>query len=340
MMRHLIRISVILVGMVITISAQIGRVDTTMLAAAKEFLSTLEPEQKAKTILPLNSEERLNWHFVPRARKGLPLKEMNPQQRKAAADLLRVGLSQKGYNKATTIRELETVLYQIENGNPTRDPELYYFTVFGTPSETEAWGWRYEGHHCSQNWTVVKGKGVASSPQFLGANPADVHDGPMKGTRVLGTEEDLARTLVKSLNEAQKKEAVLSDKAPRDIITGAQRQAAILENKGIAYQRLNKEQQGMLLTLIQEYADAQPRALAEERLSKIRKAGLDDIKFAWMGGLEKSQGHYYRVQGGTFLIEYDNTQNKANHIHTVWRDFKGDFGMDLLGMHYQDFPHK
>src|SRR5262249_26399013 len=201
------------------------------------------------------------------------------------------------------------------------------------------WGWRYEGHHCSQNWTLVNGRAIASSPQFFGANPAEVREGPMKGTRALAAEEDLARTLLKSLNPTQRAEAVLADKAPSDIITGAQRQAAIQEDKGIAYGKLNKEQQGMLLAIIEEYVNAQPPDLTRGRLEKIRAAGLDGVKFAWMGGMERGQGHYYRVQGSTFLIEYDNTQNNANHIHAVWRDFNGDWGEDLLAEHYRNSPH-
>ncbi len=253
---------------------------------------------------------------------------------------MRAGLSEQGYAKAQTIRKLEEVLRELEqNRAPTRDPDLYFFTFFGEPSANGPWGWRYEGHHCSQNWTVVNGKSISSSPQFFGANPAEVHDGPMKGTRVLSAEEDLGRSLVKSLSTAQRTEAVLSASAPGDILTSNQRKAAIQEDKGVAYSQLSKEQQGTLLALIEEYLGAQPRAQALARLDKIRHAGFDQIKFAWMGGLERGEGHYYRVQGSTFLIEYDNTQNNANHIHCVWRDFNGDWGEDLLAEHYQNSPH-
>ncbi|MBV9866377.1 MAG: DUF3500 domain-containing protein [Abitibacteriaceae bacterium] len=313
--------------------------------AANAFLKTLEPAKREQAVLNFNDENRLQWYYIPTQdvpggkRKGLSLGEMSEAQQKAALDLLRVGLSEKGYKKADMIRQLEPVLRAIENGNPNRDPSRYFFTVFGTPSSEGTWGWRYEGHHCSQNWTIVQGKAIATSPQFFGSNPAEVMDGPLKGTRVLGAEEDLGRSLVQSLTEAQKKEAVLSDIAPGDIITGSKRQVAILEDKGVAYKDLDTHQQGILLALIEEHASAQPPELAQERLAKIRQAGLDNVKFAWMGGLEKGQGHYYRIQGSTFLIEYDNTQNHANHVHEVWRDFKGDFGVDLLNLHYQEFPH-
>jgi hypothetical protein len=185
----------------------------------------------------------------------------------------------------------------------------------------------------------LKGQSIGSSPQFFGANPAEVRDGPMKGMRVLSAEEDLARSLVKSFTPAQRAEAVLSATAPGDILTSNQRKAAIQEDRGIAYSKLSKDQQGTLLAVIEEYLGAQPLAQARQRLDKIRVAGFEQIKFAWMGGVEKGEGHYYRVQGKTFLIEYDNTQNGANHIHCVWRDFNGDWGQDLLAEHYRNSPH-
>ena len=309
----------------------------TMAKAATSFLATLDPARRAKARLPFNSAERLNWNFVPRERQGVPIKQMSPEERQAALALLKSSLSARGFGKVETIVHLEEVLFAI-SGSAVRDPGLYYFTVFGEPSERGAWGWRYEGHHVSLNWTVVDGRVVASTPQFLGANPAEVRDGPMKGTRALAAEEDLGRALVKSLSAGQRSEAVLSKNAPEDILTGDSREAAIQEDKGISYGKLTQEQQGLLLSLIQEYAAAQPPAVALARLARV-KAELPNVKFAWMGGLEKGQGHYYRIQGSTFLIEYDNTQNNANHIHCVWREFKGDWGNDLLAEHYRTALH-
>jgi hypothetical protein len=308
-----------------------------MAKAADAFLGALDPAKRAKAGLPFNSEERLNWHFVPKDRQGVPFKQMSSDERRAALTLLRSGLSARGFTKVDTIRRLEEVLFAIE-GSGLRDPELYYFTVFGRPSEKGAWGWRYEGHHASLNWTVVDGRLVATTPQFLGANPADVRDGPQKGTRALAAEEDLGRALVKSLSADQGAQAVLSKDAPRDILTGNSREAAIQDDRGIPCGKLTPEQQGLLLSLIQEYASAQAPAVAQARLARV-KAELPAIRFAWMGGLEKGQGHYYRIQGSTFLIEYDNTQNNANHIHCVWREFKGDWGRDLLTEHYRTSPH-
>jgi hypothetical protein len=263
---------------------------------------------------------------------------MSSEQRRAALALLKSSLSAGGFTKADAILHLEEVLFAA-SGSRIRDPELYFFTVFGEPSQQGAWGWRYEGHHISLNWTVVDGKLVASTPQFLGANPADVRDGPQKGRRALTAEEDLGRALVKSINAGTGGAlAILSKNAPDEILTGSSRQAAIQEHTGISYGRLTEEQQGLLLSLIREYASVQPPAEAQARLARV-KAELPSVKFAWMGGLEKGQGHYYRIQGSTFLIEYDNTQDHANHIHSVWREFKGDWGGDLLAEHYRTAPH-
>jgi hypothetical protein len=308
----------------------------TMAKAANAFLATLDSAKRAKASLPFNSEERLNWNFVPRERQGVPIKQMSSEQRRAALTLLRSSLSARGFTKVDTILHLEEVLFA-KSGSSIRDPDLYYFTVFGEPSEQAAWGWRYEGHHVSLNWTVVDGR-LASTPQFLGANPADVRDGPQSGTRALAAEEDLGRALVKALSVDQGAQAVLSKDAPEEILTNDSREAAIQEDRGISYGKLTQEQQGLLLSLIQEYASTQPLAVAQARLARV-KADLPNIKFAWMGGLEKGQGHYYRIQGSTFLIEYDNTQNDANHIHCVWREFKGDWGKDLLAEHYRTAPH-
>lgn len=304
------------------------------------FLASLSAQQRARTVIPFEDENRLDWHYVPRERRGIALKELTADQTQRALAALRAGLSQQGFRKVETIRSLEDVLRVMEQGNgPVRDPGLYYLTVFGEPSAVGAWGWRFEGHHVSLNWTILRGKVISSTPQFLGSNPAEVREGPLKGTRPLAAEEDLARALLDSLSPDQRTEAILSASAPPDILTSNLRQAAILEERGIRYAKLNKEQRGILLALLEAYASAMPRQVAEERLARLRKAGLDAIQFAWMGGSRKGEPHYYRVQGKTFLVEYDNTQNQANHIHCVWRDFAGDFGRDVLLEHYKAHSH-
>jgi hypothetical protein len=338
MMRRIPLLLVVIIGAAAMAIAQSQRQPVPMHAAAKALLSSLDEAQRTKATFAFDSEERFNWHFVPRERKGVSIKEMTPAQQKAALDLLRAGLSEQGYTKAEAVRSLEPVLFAIEK-KPHRDEGLYFFSVFGQPAEKGTWGWRYEGHHISQNWTVVDGKGIASSPQFFGANPAEVRiDHPKKGSRALPAEEDLARALVTSMNEAQRKEAVLAAEAPSDILTANSRKAAIEGSSGIVVGSLNPKQQALLLSLIEEYAGVQPKAQSEARLAKIRSAGFTNIRFAWMGPIEKGQKHYYRVQGPTFLIEYDNVQNEGNHIHSVWRDFNGDFGVDLLAEHYRRDP--
>jgi hypothetical protein len=312
----------------------------TMVTAARTFLDSLTPELKQKAQFPFDAEERFNWFYTPVPRKGLTLKDMNEAQRTAAMNLLRAGLSEKGYSKAETIRALEDVLVEL-GGNPRqRDKELYYFTIFGEPGPKSTWGWRYEGHHLSHNWTVVNGTSLATTPQFFGANPAEVRQGTKKGTRALAIEEDLAFELLRSFDATQQQAAIIDPKAPNDNLTTNSREAAIQEDRGLAYPQMTGAQKALLMKLIEANADAQPEAIARERLARLKAAGLDKVKFAWMGGVEKGQGHYYRVQGPTFLIEFDNTQNDANHIHLVWRDFKGDWGRDLLAEHYKTSQHQ
>jgi hypothetical protein len=162
----------------------------------------------------------------------------------------------------------------------------------------------------------------------------------MKGTRPLAAEEDLAFALLHSLDERQLSTAVVDSKAPRDILTTNAREAAMQEGRGLTWREMNEAQRTRLMRLIEEHANAQTAPLAQERLARLRAGRLDEIRFAWMGAREQSEaGHYYRIQGPTFLIEFDNTQNRANHIHQVWRDFKGDFGRDLLADHYRGSPH-
>jgi hypothetical protein len=310
-----------------------------MRTAAKALMAALTDEQRAKIRIAFDSEERMNWQFVPIARKGLPLKEMTEPQRKVAFELLKTGLSASGYTKAETIRSLENVL-RAQSGSATRDPELYFFTIFGDP-DGASWGWRYEGHHLSQNWTIAGGKASATTPAFFGANPAEVMDGPMKGTRALAAEDDLARAFLAALTDEQRKAAIVSEKAPTDIVTGNSRRANALDAVGIVVATLTSKQQEMLMRVIEEHAAAQPAALAEQRLAKVRADGWANVRFAWMGSTVKGpgNGNYYRIQGKSFLIEYDNTQNQANHQHIVWRDFAGDFGVDVLAEHYARVPH-
>lgn len=305
-----------------------------MVAAANRFLTALSPDLKQKAMYTLTDAERENWHFVPKERNGLPLKHMSAGQRDLALALLKTGLSHRGTAKAEAIMSMELVLKELEKGAPRRDPELYFVTVFGTPTKDKSWGWRFEGHHLSFNFTVVDGKHVFFAPSFIGANPAEVRSGPRKGERVLAEEEDLGRAFVLSLDDAQRKAAVFAEKAPKDIITGAEKRVKPLSPDGISYAKLTAPQRDKLMALVKLYVGRWRTVLADETMAEIKGAGLEKIAFAWAGGFEPGAGTYYRIQGPTFLIEFDNTQNNANHIHTTFREFKGDFGHDLLREHY------
>ena len=312
-----------------------------MADAANKFLASLTPEQKAKASFEFGDEQRFDWHFIPRDRKGLPLKDLDEKQRGLAMEFMKSGLGAAGYKKATTIMSLEPVLAQMEGPSRRfpRDPQLYFFSIFGTPSAKTPWGWRVEGHHISLNFTVINGETLSNTPLFFGANPAEIREGERKGLRALAAEEDKGRELVTALDEKQRAVAIFDKTAPGDIITMNKRKVDPLKPDGVAAGQLNKQQKAMLEKLIDEYLSRMPQDIADERSKKLRDAGFDKIYFAWAGGLNKGDPHYYRIQGPTFLVEYDDTQNNANHIHSVWRDFNGDFGEDLLREHYQTTPH-
>lgn len=319
----------------------------TMAETARRFLHALSPEQLAKAKFAFEDNERNFFHYIPsddfpktlkRPRAGLALIEMSPHQKHLAAALLSAGLSQTGYIKATTIMSLEEVLRVIEgDSGERRNPEKYHFSIFGEPSMKGVWGYRIEGHHVSLHFTVIDGV-ATGNPTFFGSNPAEVRTGPLKGLRVLANEEDKARALLDSLTADQKKLAIVDPTAYRDILTAASRMAAIDgAPSGLHASKMNTGQRRMLEALIAEYIDNLPAELAEQRRARLR-AARGEIWFAWAGVEPRGGPHYYRVQTPTFLIEYDNTQNRANHIHSVWRDFKGDWGEDLLKKHYETSP--
>lgn len=305
-----------------------------MLEAAKALLASATPEQKEKLVFPFEAAERENWNFIPMARSGLPLKQMTVTQQDLALNLLRTGLSHAGMAKAEAVISLENVLKELEHGAARRDPTLYYVTLFGEPSATRSWGWRFEGHHLSFNFTVVEGHHVFFTPSFIGSNPAEVRDGPKQGLRVLGDEDDLGRALVKSLTDQQRAIAIFSPTAPVEIVTGNQHHVSPLEPRGIASSQLDTEQRNQLRKLLGIYINRYRPEIADATQAEIEAAGFDKIYFAWAGGTKPGIGHYYRIQGPTFVCEFDNTQNDANHIHTAWRDFKNDFGRDPLAEHY------
>ena len=320
------------------------RAASGMATAANKFLEALTPEQRQQASFAIDSEEFTRWHFIPTnmfPRHGVPIKSMTEPQRELARNLLRSGLSQPGYLTASGIMDLETILKAIEvNGANVRDPELYYFSVFGTPAKKGNWGWRVEGHHLSLHFVVSNGNAVGSSPAFFGTNPAEVRvDGPKKGQRLLGQREDTARALLNALDATQRTTVSLADVAPNDIVTMTKVQVDPLTPAGLMASAMTNDQKGLLMKVVEAYTSAMAPDVASEKLAKIRAAGVDKIGFAWAGPVERGQKHYYRVQGPTFLIEYDNTQNDGNHVHSVWRDFEGDFGRDLLREHVNGTPH-
>lgn len=317
---------------------------SVMADAANAFLSSLTAEQKAKATFDFKDDERHFFHFVPdnniqqtlkRGRKGLTLREMTAPQKHLAHALLNAGLSQSGYIKATSIMSLEDVLrIQEKDDGERRNPEKYYFSVFGSPSEGGTWSYRVEGHHLSMHFIVVNGK-VVATPFFFGTNPAEIREGPRKGLKVLAREEDRGRDLMAALTADQKKTAVVSQEAYKDILTAADRKAALKgQPNGLSASKMNAKQKQLLQALLEEYCSNLPDQAAQARRDQIKKAG-SNMFFAWAGTEEKGKGHYYRIQAPSFLVEYDNTQNGANHVHSIWRDYEGDFGDDLLKAHYQ-----
>lgn len=323
------------------------RAGSSMTAAANRFLDALDPEQRRRAALPYDSDDRVRWHFVPTEtfpRQGLPIRDMTEPQRTLAHALLKTGLSQHGYATATAIMELENILQDLENsggrrGRWFRDPEVYFFTVFGRPAAQGAWGWRVEGHHVSLHFSVLDGTAIASSPTFFGSNPAEVREGPKKGLRVLANEEDSARALMAAFDEKQRAAAIMSGAAPNEIVTRNSPRADPLAPAGIEAAAMTEHQRAVLMQLIQVYASKMAPDLAAERMARLEKAGLERITFAWAGETERGKKHYYRIQGPTFLVEYDNAQNDGNHVHSVWRDFAGDFGRDILREHISAVRH-
>ena len=304
-----------------------------MSRAATAFLDSLEDDQKKKALFKMKDEERINWHYIPRKRNGLPFKEMTESQVKLAKALVASGLSDSGYKTALEVVALEQVLFELE-GKAHRDKTLYYVSIFGKPSVKGAWGWRFEGHHLSVNVTVAGPDTLSIAPSFYGANPH-----AYKGNRPLGTEEDIGRTFVSSLNEKQREVAIISGKSPREIMTKAVKRVKLKSTEGIPFPRLSEEQRKALRSLVKTYVDKHRSEAATLTLDRIEEVGWNKVHFAWAGPIKKGKAQYYRVQGPTFLIEYVNSQNKANHSHSVYRDLENDFGEDLLRLHYEKNPH-
>ena len=338
------KIPILLIGLIAAFSgatSSFGQSAETlhseMLQATKAYIATLSPGQRDSTLYAFDSDERMNFNFVPMPdkRKGVPLKQLSAEQRTAIHAMLQSVLSADGYLKTTSILQLERILSILEDNPDYRDPEKYYVTIFGEPAESGIWGWRFEGHHVSLNFASID-KDISVTPAFMGANPGRVLEGPFTGWQVLNEEIDKAAALMSTLSDEQRRAATIADTAPRDIITGNQRSAVIERFEGLPYTDMSGEQQELLRSLVQVYLDNMKPELASQQAARIALTGWDQVYFAWAGSLDLDTSHYYRVHSPTLLIEYDNTQNNANHPHTVWRDLTNDFGKDLLKQHYHD----
>ncbi|RPJ61173.1 MAG: DUF3500 domain-containing protein [Acidobacteria bacterium] len=312
-----------------------------MTAVANRFLALLSPAQQDSALFPAQDAERYNWHYTAKARKGVPFRELDTEQAAAGDALIGAVLSEDGHRKARAIMHLDQILYDQEGRNPIRDAQGYFFSFFGRPGKSGEWALRLEGHHLSLNLTMREGKIVGVTPLFFGANPAIVRRGPEQGMQVLRQEEELARQLLLSLDSSGRATAVIESRAPADIITRASRRPEIGAAVGLPYASMNPAQQSVLIQLLRVYIDRLSPSQAEAEMALIKQDGLERLYFAWAGEDQPGKPHYYRVQGPSFVIEYDNTQNSANHIHTSWRSFKRDFGGDPLRSHYErDHSHQ
>ncbi|MEP6845160.1 MAG: DUF3500 domain-containing protein [Panacibacter sp.] len=315
--------------------------ENDMYKDAENFLHLLDEKQKNKAIYPFDTDERYTWHFIPKDdRKGLPVNDMNPQQRAAAVQLMKTALSKEGYKKATEIMSLEKVLKVIENraeNDHYRDTGKYFFTIFGVPSLKGIWGWRVEGHHLSLSFCSSANSLISGTPGFFGANPAVVLSGPQEGLEILKDETQLGLELVHSLTKEQLQKTLIDTIAPGDILTYNYRKAMIEKRQGLSFANLTKDQQKIFLQLLSIYIQRYTHLFAMAMMHDIETAGTENLLFAWAGSTENGTGHpkYYRIQGPTIIIEYDNTQNNGNHIHSVIRDLKNDFGGDELMEHYK-----
>ena len=308
-----------------------------MAEACQKWVDSLTPEQKAKATYHYLDGERQFWYYPPLNRHGLPLRDMSQEQRKLAFGIMESSLDSQAYEQAKAIIDHELILGPLEKerGIETfvRDPELYYWTVFGEPGSDEPWGWRAEGHHVSLHFSVWGDEVTAVTPFFFGANPAEVPHGPEQGKRILGDREDLAIELMATMTDEQRAKAIIHENAPWDILTYNTTKAPVHQGEGLSAAEMSGEQKEILLALITEYVNQVRTDVAHERLEAIKENGLDHFRLVWAGATDRSRDHYYRIHGGNFLIEFDNIQDGANHIHSVWRDVENDFANDVLRDH-------
>jgi hypothetical protein len=312
------------------------RLQAQTVAAARRLVQVTPPDQHGDLLQPFTDAARSDWHYTPRRRDGIAWKAMSPAQREATTALLRTALSEGGLDKVRALMALEITLRELEAFGLSRDPENYAVAIYGEPGAA-GWGWRIEGHHLSLHFSLDGERYVATLPQFLGANPATVPrsvggGAPAAGFRLLGSEEDLARHWLASLSSAQRQQAVFDTRPLGDIVSGNAARARPLDAVGLSFKDMDAGQQAQVLKLVAAFADHLQPELALARLARVR-AALDTVRVGWAGSLKPREPHYFRIQGASFLIEFDNSG--GNHVHSVWRDFNGDFGRDVLAEHYR-----
>jgi hypothetical protein len=318
-----------------------------MREAARAFVATLSDDQKKEAAFAFENEERYSWFFTPHARKGLTMKRMTPPQRLAAMALLRSGLSDEGYRKATEIMDTENVLRVVEKrpeNDTYRDPDNYFVTIFGDHDGENPWGWRFEGHHISVQFSSLTGRVVGTTPLFFGSNPGEVRaEVPQKGRQILRRETEQAFALLETLTPEQRKQAILAPQAYPEVLTSNKRTASLERMDGLPLSQMTAQQRPLFMSLLETYLNNYRVTLAKQQMDKLQKSGVDSLRFAWAGDLTPQlgdgKGWYYRIHGPTILIEYDNTQTNANHVHTVVRDLTNDFGEDMLKAHYEKKKH-
>ena len=335
-MKNWLRLTLACVAMLgLNASAQSQKIGEDITQVAQSFVASLTSEQKAQTVFDFSNPERTQWSHRSQSRLGLTLKAMNAEQRQLAFDLLRVTLSARGFHKIESVRELENLSPSTSASaypNP-RDPELYSLAIFGTPSTSGAWGWRWEGHHLSQNFTMIDGQLVSCTPSFVGINPFRPASGQEKPRDfpLLDNELSFGRALAQSLTPAQRKLAVLAIEVPQDIITQTKAKVETLDTyQGISVADLNAVQKKILGRIIAEYVGLVRTDFALNEMIAISETAEEQIFFTWVGGTDDNQECYFRIRGPSFLLELSNVQGNSNHVHLVWRDTQKDFGFEGL----------
>jgi hypothetical protein len=307
-----------------------------MARAAGAWLAQLDGRQRRSGQLAWSSSRREDWHFVPRERAGVPLGAMSAAQAAAAWELLGTLLSARGLGQVRDLLKLEGILGELTSNPRFRDPGNYALAIFGDPAGRAPWAWRFEGHHLSLTNVVAPEYGVAVTPAFFGANPATVPRAHAHaGFRLLGAEEDQAFSLLRSLEGGIRDQAIIAGRSLGNIVSGPGREFSLQRYEGVPLSRLNEAQRAGVMRILELYAGTMREEVAAASLAHIREAGLDGLHFAWAGSLAPGAPHYFRVHGAAALVEYDNTQNGANHVHSVWIDPTSVFGRDLLKAHYE-----